>query len=362
LTDASPRRPPSPDDITQLLYTSGTTGEPKGVLHTSNTLLSILARYQERLGLGGDDVIFMASPMGHQAGFMYGLMMGPMLGAKLVLQDVWDAEKAAALIQDERVTYTMGSTPFLADLTDTPAARHFDLSSLRTFVSSGAPIPSTLVQRATQRLGARIISAWGMSETGSVTTTVPGDPEDRIFGTDGIALPGIEVRVVDMHNRPVAAGTESRLQCRGISMFMGYFRRPDLNQPTPDGWFDTGDLARMNADGYIRITGRAKDIIIRGGENVPVVEIENLLYRHPAVRQVAIVGVPDERLGERACAFVVLRESCRFDFAEMVAYLEQQNVARQYFPELLEILPQMPMTASGKIQKFQLRKMAGALA
>ena len=355
------REAPSPNDITQLLYTSGTTGEPKGVLHTSNTLLSILTKYEERLGLGGDDIIFMASPMGHQAGFMYGLMMGPMLGAKLVLQDIWNADQAALLIQDEAVTYTMGSTPFLADLTNSPAVDHTDMSSLRTFVSSGAPIPSTLVQRATQRLGARIISAWGMSENGSVTTTVPGDPDDRIFGTDGVALPGIEVRVVDGNGKPVATGVAGRLQCRGISMFVGYFRRPDLSQPTPDGWFDTGDLARMDADRYIRITGRAKDIIIRGGENIPVVEIENLLYRHPAIRQVAIVGVPDPRLGERACAYVVLREGARFDFAEMIAYLETQQLARQYFPEYIEILPQMPMTVSGKIQKFQLRETAKSL-
>jgi cyclohexanecarboxylate-CoA ligase len=171
------RHAPSPNDVTQLLYTSGTTGEPKGVMHTSNTLLSILTKYGERLGLGDDDIILMASPMGHQAGFMYGLMMGPMLGAKLVLQDIWNADRAALLIQDEAVTYTMGSTPFLADLTDSPAVEHTDMSSLRTFVSSGAPIPSTLVQRATRRLGARIISAWGMSENGSVTTTVPGDPD-----------------------------------------------------------------------------------------------------------------------------------------------------------------------------------------
>ena len=356
------REAPSPNDITQLLYTSGTTGEPKGVLHTSNTLLSILTKYEERLGLGGDDIIFMASPMGHQAGFMYGLMMGPMLGAKLVLQDIWNADQAALLIQDEAVTYTMGSTPFLADLTDSPVVDHTDMSSLRTFVSSGAPIPSTLVQRATQRLGARIISAWGMSENGSVTTTVPGDPDDRIFGTDGVALPGIEVRVVDGNGKPVSSGVSGRLQCRGISMFVGYFRRPDLSQPTPDGWFDTGDLARMDSDRYIRITGRAKDIIIRGGENIPVVEIENLLYRHPAIRQVAIVGVPDPRLGERACAYVVLREGARFAFAEMIAYLETQQLARQYFPEYLEILPQMPMTVSGKIQKFQLRETAKSLS
>ena len=128
------RQTPSPNDVTQLLYTSGTTGEPKGVMHTSNTLLSILIKYQERLGLGGDDIIFMASPMGHQAGFMYGLMMGPMLGAKLVLQDIWNADEAALLIQDEAVTYTMGSTPFLADLADSPMVEHTDMSSLRTFV------------------------------------------------------------------------------------------------------------------------------------------------------------------------------------------------------------------------------------
>ena len=358
LADIVARQSPTPDGVTQLLYTSGTTGEPKGVLHTSNTLISILLQYAKRLELTERDAIFMASPMGHQAGFMYGLMLAPLLGAKLVLQDIWNPDDAALLIQDEAVTYTMGSTPFLADLTASPVVERTDLSSLRTFVSSGAPIPSHLVERATRRLGARIISAWGMSENGSVTTTIPGDPDARIFGTDGVALPGIEVRVVDADDKPLPPGTEGRLQCRGISMFLGYFRRPDLSVPTADGWFDTGDLARMDRDGYIRITGRAKDIIIRGGENIPVVEIENIIYRHPAVWQVAIVGVPDERLGERACAFVVLREGENLSFPELVAYLEQQELARQYFPEFLEIIPQMPQTASGKIQKFQLRAMA----
>ena len=170
------------------------------------------------------------------------------------------------------------------------------------------------------------------------------------------------MRVVDGNDRTVETGVDGRLQCRGISMFVGYFRRPELSQATTDGWFDTGDLARMNADGYIRITGRAKDIIIRGGENVPVIEIENLLYRHPAIQQVAIIGVPDKRLGERACAFVVLREGQHLDFAEIVTYLEKHQLARQYFPEYLEVLPRMPMTVSGKIQKFQLREMAKTLS
>ncbi|MBW7850289.1 MAG: AMP-binding protein [Rhodospirillales bacterium] len=357
LTALFAERRPSPNDPTQLLYTSGTTGEPKGVVHTPNSLLSIIQAYDERLGIGGDDVIFMASPMGHQAGFMYGLMMAPMLGAKLVLQDIWDPDEAAFLIQDEAATYTKGSTPFLADLTDCAAVDRANMESLRIFVSSGAPIPRALVERASRRLGASIISAWGMSETGSVTTTAPGDSDERIFNTDGVALPGMDVRIVDETGRPVAAGTEGNLQCRGSGMFAGYFRRPELSRDV-DGWFDTGDRAIADATGYIRITGRSKDIIIRGGENVPVVEIENVLYRHPAVRETAIVGMPDPRLGERACAFVVLEEGQRFDFADMVRWLQENQVARQYFPERLEIVDAMPRTASGKIQKFELRSVA----
>lgn len=356
------QRRPHPDDAVQLLYTSGTTGEPKGVLHSSNTLLSILQQYAKRLHITGDDVILMASPMGHQAGFMYGLMMSPMLGAKLVLQDIWVPEEAARLIRDEGVTYTKGSTPFLADLTNTPAIDRYDIGTLRTFVSSGAPIPRVLVERASQRLGAAIISAWGMSETGSVTTTIPGDPDERIFGTDGVALPGMEVRVVDAADAVLPSGSEGRLQCRGIGNFLGYFLRPELSQATADGWFDTGDLAVMRDDGYIRITGRAKDILIRGGENVPVVEVENALYRHPAIREVAVVGMPDARLGERACAFVSLQPGHALDLAGMTRFLETQQMARQYFPERLEVLPELPRTASGKIQKYLLRDLARTLA
>lgn len=356
------RNRPDPNDPVQLLYTSGTTGEPKGVLHTSNTLLSILQQYAKRLGLGDDDVILMASPMGHQAGFMYGLMMSPMLGARLVMQDIWVPEEAARLIQDEGVTYTKGSTPFLADLADSPSVDRYDVGTLRIFVSSGAPIPRVLVERASRRLGAAIISAWGMSETGSVTTTIPGDPDDRIFGTDGVALPGMEVRVVDASDALLPNGSEGRLQCRGIGNFIGYFMRPELSRATADGWFDTGDLAVMLDGGYIRITGRAKDILIRGGENIPVVEVENALYRHPAIRDVAIVGMPDARLGERACAFVCLHPGQALDFAGMTAFLETQQMARQYFPERLEVVADLPRTASGKIQKYQLRELARSLA
>lgn len=354
-------RKPSPDDVTELQYTSGTTGEPKGVMHTANTLLSNIRAYAQWLGLTDREVVLMGSPLAHQTGFLYGMLMPVMLGAKSVLMDLWNPAEAARLIEAHRVTFTMGATPFLADLTDTPALERHDVSSLRIFLTAGAPIPRVLVQRAQQRLGARIISAWGMTENGAVTLTRLDDPPEKIFGTDGRALPGFEVRVVDAGGRPVPHGTEGRLQARGMCNFVGYLKRPERYDTDAEGWFETGDLARMDADGYIRISGRAKDIIIRGGENIPVAEVEGALYRHPAVQDVAIVAMPDERLGERACAYVVTREGQSFTFQDMIAHLEAERMARQYFPERLEVIDAMPRTASGKIQKFVLRQAASRL-
>jgi cyclohexanecarboxylate-CoA ligase len=347
-----------PDDVIQLLYTSGTTGEPKGVMHTSNTMLSNLVPFAARLGLGTDDVIHMPSPLAHQLGFMYGIVLPVMLGATAVLQDVFSAEQMARQIRQERATFTMGATPFLNDLADHVMRANEGTPTLRVFVSAGAPIPRALVTKAREALGASIISAWGMSENGAVTMTRPDDPEDKATSTDGCPLPGMEVRIVDAFGQAVPIGAEGRLQARGCSNFAGYLKRPELDTTDAEGWFDTGDLARMDAEGYIRIAGRAKDIIIRGGENIPVVEVEGLLFKHPAVAEAAIVGFPDERLGERACAFVRLKEGCTLSFADMIAHLEAQKMARPYMPERLEIVQELPRTPSGKIQKFRLREMA----
>jgi len=346
------------DNVMQLLYTSGTTGEPKGVMHTANTLLSNLRPYAERLRLGRDDVILMASPMAHQTGFMYGLMMPVMLGATAVLQDIWEPKRAAKRIGDEGVTFTMASTPFLSDLTDVVGADGYDVSSLSIFLSAGAPIPRILVERATQALKANIVSAWGMTENGAVTTTKLDDSPEKTFHTDGCPLPGMEVRVTDPANNPVPVGAEGRLKARGCSNFVGYLKRPQLYGHDVEDWFDTGDLARVDADGYIRITGRSKDIIIRGGENIPVVEIEGLLFRHPAIQAVAIVGFPDPRLVERACAFVVLKPGQTLSQQEMTRFLEQEKLAKQYLPERLVIVEDLPRTPSGKVQKFKLREVA----
>lgn len=352
----------APDAVIELLYTSGTTGEPKGVTHTSNTMLSNLVPFAERLHLGAADVVHMPSPMAHQLGFMYGLVLPLMLGATAVLQDIFVAETMARQITGEGATFTMGATPFLNDLADYCLATGTRTPSLKVFVSAGAPIPRPLVAKAREALGAAIISAWGMSENGAVTTARIEDPEEKVTGTDGCPLPGMEVRVVDLSGQPVPAGEEGMLQVRGCSNFIGYLKRPGLAQVDRDGWFDTGDIARMDADGYIRIAGRSKDIIIRGGENIPVVEVENLLFKHPAVSAVAIVGYPDARLGERACAFVIPRAGQSLSFEEMVDYLKAQKMAMQYIPERLEVVDVLPQTPSGKIQKFRLREMARSAA
>lgn len=358
--DILTRSRPGPDDVTQLIYTSGTTGEPKGVMHSANTLLSNIIPYAARMGLDAGDVVLMASPMAHQTGFMYGLMMPIVLKASAVLQDVWEPKKATALVQSEQVTFTMASTPFLTDLARTVAedvqAGGPGVPTLRTFLCAGAPIPGALVEQARAALGAKVVSAWGMTENGAVTTTLLDDADERSVNTDGRPLPGVEIKVVDVDGKALPPGESGKLLLRACSNFGGYLKRPQLNGTDAEDWFDTGDLARIDALGYVRITGRSKDVIIRGGENIPVVEIESLLYKHPAVAMAAVVSYPDERLGERACAVVVPKAGQRIDLAEVQRFMKEHKVAIQYVPERVIVQEAMPATPSGKIQKFKLRE------
>jgi len=347
-----------PDDITQLIFTSGTTGEPKGVMHTANTLFSNIVPYAERLHLTENDVVLMASPMAHQTGFMYGLMMPIQLNTKVVLQDVWDVAKAVDLIPQHQVNFTMASTPFLNDLSNTVAEQHDKVDSLKIFLCAGAPIPGPLVQKARETLGVKVISAWGMTECGAVTLTLPEDEDERSFNTDGIALPGVEIKIVDKKGQTKALNESGRLMIRTCSNFGGYLKRPHLNDTDAEGWFDTGDIAYQDERGYIRICGRKKDVIIRGGENIPVAEIESLLYKHPNIATVALVAYADERMGERACAIIKLKDQTKpLSFNELVDFLKTHNLAMQYLPERLEIWDEIPMTPSRKIQKFKLREL-----
>jgi len=347
-----------PNAVSEVIFTSGTTGEPKGVMHTSNTVLSIIYPLIERLRFSERDVTLMSSTFGHQTGFLYGYLMTVLLGGTGVWLDVWNAEEAARLIEAERVTFTMGATPFLQDLTSTPALARHDVSSLRVFISAGAPIPRKLVEDARRRLGCAISAGWGMSENGCVTCNGLDDPEEKVFGTDGTPLPGMDVAIVDDADRALPPGTEGNLLVRGHSQFVGYWKRPEFTREghTPDGWFRTGDRGVLDPSGYLSITGRSKDLIIRGGENISASEVENVLFTHPKVASVAVVAMPDPRLVERACAFVIPRPGQTPTLVELVAFLESHQLARHKFPERLELVSEFPMTPSGKVQKYKLRE------
>ncbi len=351
------RHRPGPDNVTQVIYTSGTTGEPKGVMHTANTVMANIVPYAQRLQLDAEDVVLMASPMAHQTGFMYGLIMPILLKASAVTLDIWEPLKAIDLIRAEQCSFTMASTPFLTDLAKNVAESGKTVPTLKTFLCAGAPIPGPLVEQARAVLGTKIVSAWGMTENGAVTLIQLSDPDERAFTTDGCPLPGVELKVVDFDGASLPAGQAGKLLVRSVSNFGGYLKRPHLNGTDADGWFDTGDLARLDEQGYVRITGRSKDVIIRGGENIPVVEIEALLYRHPAIALAAVVAYPDERLGERACAVVVPKAGQTIDLPSIVDFMKAQKVAMQYIPERLIVRDAMPSTPSGKIQKFKLREM-----
>ena len=350
------------DDVTEIMYTSGTTGQPKGVMHTANTLMCKCLLASELFGFGSADTIFMGSPLAHQTGFLYAALFSIYHGAKCVLQDIWEPLRASRVIAAEACTITLGATPFLSDLVHNEAAHAYDTSCLRLFLCSGAPIPRVLVEDArASHPNMYVMSAWGMTEMGITTATYPGDPLGKVLDTDGRALPHQTVRVLDEQDAVVPPGVEGRLQARCATTFVGYLKRPQAYGVDDAGWIETGDNARMDDDGYIRITGRSKDIIIRGGENVPVVEVEELLYRHPAIEDAAVVAMPDVRLGERGCAFVTLRAGHSLDFAGMIAYLTSCRMMKQYLPERLEIIAAFPRTPSGKIQKFKLREQAKTL-
>jgi 3-phosphoshikimate 1-carboxyvinyltransferase len=348
---------PRPEMTAQLLFTSGSTGEPKGVLQTHGSLQRAAQIHTRHFQLDATDVIYVPSPLAHQTGFLYGMWIALELGATQVIQTLWEPEPAFAAMAQTGVSFVQAATPFLADLVRVAAARGQTLPALKTFVATGAAIPRELARQARTTLGAEVGGAFGTTESCLGAAFVPGEDPERAFSTDGRALDGITLRVTDDDGRPLPAGAEGNFEVLTPTLFAGYLNRPELTAQalTADGYYRTGDLARIDSDGYLHITGRVKDVINRGGEKVPVVEVEQVLYAHPSVREVAIVAMADERLGERACAFVVLEPGATLDFEAMQRHLQAQRVAKPYWPERLELVDELPHTPSGKIQKFLLR-------
>jgi cyclohexanecarboxylate-CoA ligase len=353
----------APNALAQLLFTSGTSGEPKGVLHRNDVLMRAAAMEVEHLGLGAEDRIFIPSPLAHQTGFLYGMWLAIVMGAPQILQPVWNASRALRALNDWDGTFVQAATPFLADLVKAVEEGERPPAALRIFVATGAAVPRALAERATRLLATAVCGGWGTTESGLGSLSAPTDEAAKVWGTDGRALRGIRLRITSSDGRVLPAGEEGHFEVRSPTMFEGYADHPEWTRAayTPDGWFRTGDLGVIDESGYIRITGRVRDVINRGGEKIPVAEMEQLLAEHPAIAEVAIVAMPDERLGERACAFIVLRGGASFDFEGMQHYLDACQVSKHYWPERLEIIGEMPRTPSGKIQKYVLRERAKTL-
>lgn len=350
--------PVDPASVCHIGFTSGTTGEPKGVMNTHQTLDAVLRNWTAHVGpanLGEPMVNLVASPVGHHTGFLWGVLLTAYRAGTAVYLDRWDAGRAADVIAAEGVTALFGAPTFLQDLLRTPLAGRADCP-LSIAVLAGAPVPRALPQVAGEAFGCYVCPAWGMTEFGIGISCAPHLPA-AAQQTDGVPVPACEVRVVAGDGRVAEPGQPGALQIRGPGLFLGYVERPDATAEAigADGWFDTGDLAQVDADGCVTLQGRTKDIVIRGGENIPVVEVESLLFEHPDVVAAAVVGVPDDRLGERACAVVVPAAGARPRLEDLCAYLSDRGLSKHFLPERLELVSALPMTPSGKVRKVELR-------
>ena len=336
-----------PHDVAMLMYTSGTTGRPKGVLHSHSTLLYEAKSISDVFGLHGNSV-FMPSPLTHITGLLYGVLMPLQLGGRVALMDRWDPDSAARLIERDSCTATVSATPFLRGLSDS-YVRLGIRSSLQTFVCGGADIPATLVATAREVMGTTVSRTYGSTEMPTLCVVRPGDGDDVQLVTEGRVIGEAAARLASEVNGI------GELEVRGPELFVGYLQPEDnIAAFTADGWFKTGDLARIAPTGEIAIAGRLRDVIVRGGENISAKEVEDLLISHVAILDVAIVGIPDDIMGERACA-VVVTDLESLNLADLTGHLAKSGIAKQKFPEALYLVAELPRTTSGKVQKFQLR-------
>ncbi|WP_096997286.1 medium-chain fatty-acid--CoA ligase [Escherichia coli] len=346
------------DELAAVLFTSGTEGLPKGVMLTHNNILASERAYCARLNLTWQDVFMMPAPLGHATGFLHGVTAPFLIGARSVLLDIFTPDACLALLEQQRCTCMLGATPFIYDLLNVLEKQPADLSALRFFLCGGTTIPKK-VARECQQLGIKLLSVYGSTESSPHAVVNLDDPLSRFMHTDGYAAAGVEIKVVDDARKTLPPGCEGEEASRGPNVFMGYFDEPELTARALDeeGWYYSGDLCRMDEAGYIKITGRKKDIIVRGGENISSREVEDILLQHPKIHDACVVAMPDERLGERSCAYVVLKAPHHsLSLEEVVAFFSRKRVAKYKYPEHIVVIEKLPRTASGKIQKFLLRK------
>ncbi|EOW6238972.1 medium-chain fatty-acid--CoA ligase [Escherichia coli O9a:H4] len=346
------------DELAAVLFTSGTEGLPKGVMLTHNNILASERAYCARLNLTWQDVFMMPAPLGHATGFLHGVTAPFLIGARSVLLDIFTPDACLALLEQQRCTCMLGATPFVYDLLNLLEKQPADLSALRFFLCGGTTIPKKVARECQQR-GIKLLSVYGSTESSPHAVVNLDDPLSRFMHTDGYAAAGVEIKVVDDARKTLPPGCEGEEASRGPNVFMGYFDEPELTARALDeeGWYYSGDLCRMDEAGYIKITGRKKDIIVRGGENISSREVEDILLQHPKIHDACVVAMPDERLGERSCAYVVLKAPHHsLSLEVVVAFFSRKRVAKYKYPEHIVVIEKLPRTASGKIQKFLLRK------
>ncbi|HSP79873.1 MAG TPA: AMP-binding protein, partial [Myxococcaceae bacterium] len=348
------------DDVFNVLYTSGTTGEPKGVFHSHNTNYAITRALSDTLSLGAGEVVSLPSILTASSGFTYHFLMPVLLGATAVYLDVADPDLHLRLIEEHGISFMYGIPTYILNMIAAQRRRQRSTGSLRRLATGSTPVPPHLIAAVREVFGIRLHTLWGMTENGAVTLTRDEDPPDWPASSDGRPVEWMEFKLApataeDGTPSPDGAG---RLLVRGASQCLGYFKREDVYAACLDeeGWFDTGDLAREDGRGGIRIVGRLKDVIFRHGLKIPVVEVESALYSHPKVREVAIVAHADDRIGgERVCAVVVPHEEPP-TLDELRAHLRQEGMSPSYWPDRLEVVSEMPKTPSGKIRKYLLRE------
>jgi cyclohexanecarboxylate-CoA ligase len=349
-------------DPALLMYTSGTTSDPKGVVHPHATLVRENRGIVECWGVTGEDRIFMPSPVAHVTGLLYGVHLPSMVGIPVVFQDVWESSAALELIERHRCTFLVAATPFLHGLTYSEDRPGRDVSSLRFIACGGADMPPRLIRDAEANLGAIVARGYGSTEYPTATQGGVDDTLTDRAETDGRPAPWTELRVVDDEGNDLTNNATGELLVRGPERFIGYLGASvDEEVCDAEGWFATGDLASLDDRGRLTIQGRKKDIILRGGENISVKEVEDHLHAHPKIAEVAIVAMPDPVMVERACAFVVPAGDQAPTLPELAEYLTGRGLAIQKVPERLERIDELPKNLAGKVQKFKLRERIEAL-
>jgi cyclohexanecarboxylate-CoA ligase len=342
--------------VAVLLFTSGTGGQPKGVLHGEAGLLAKVDNLSRAHGLTGEDVLLAPYSLGHIGGVIYNLLMPLGIGTSVVLMDRWDAGKALDLIAEEGVTFLSAVPTHFHQMLAHPNFTSKQVQTVRLAALGGTRVAPEDVAVVGESFGAVAKRSYGSTEVPTVTTSRNSDPLSTRANTDGAPIGQTQLLIVDEDGSALASSGEGELWVKGPEILLGYLDPEDEEDAfTDDGWFKTGDMGRLDDAGYLTITGRAKDIIIRGGENITPAEIERWLMLHPAVDEVAVVAMPDRLFGERACAFVATSDR-GFSFDAMITWLRDQGLATHKLPERLEIRESLPMTATGKVRKDVLRR------